>query len=545
EDPFAVSNITPPTLSYSAEEGYQDDQVSQGVKPNKGTASSTVFAFKAVYESVNNIAPTYINLVIGDGVATSTHQMTQDTNATSTPHLYDGDYSNTEQYFATSTFQKGVYQYHFEASDGTNTVRFPETGELALETGYSNVVFLPGHQASRLYEDRTIIDKKIWEPGFSDDISALHLNTDGTSKNPDIYTKDIVDTADVIGPTNPNIYLGLKVFMNKMVNDRVINEWKATPYDWRLGLEEILASGKDIGGGKISYLQSTSSPYILQEIARLAETSQTGSVTLVTHSNGGLLAKILLNQLENNNDPLLEKIDKLILVAVPQLGTPQAVVELLHGGDPGFFSKRILNKKERREFAENMASAYNLLPSQEYFSIVDTDKQPIVKFSTTTSITADFRTLYGDFIETQIELQKFLLGDDERIKPSPGDINEPNIVNSDLLTKANGIQAILDTWTPPADLDVVQIAGWGIGDTVRGIEYVEITENICNQDNSACLDTPILDPRPITTQDGDGTVVTASAIGLGTSTPVFYVNNFDHNEELGGGRRNRKHAELS
>jgi pimeloyl-ACP methyl ester carboxylesterase len=536
-----------PALSYSSEDGYANDTTSQGIEPNKGTADKTEMTFKVVYTDDDNDTPSTMDVIVGNGVSTTTLPMLVDIEATAT--LNDGNFTNGEQYFATSTFSTGKYQYYFMVSDGTDTVRLPAQTDipttLSFQTGYSNIVFLPGMQASRLYEDRTFFDNKLWEPGLSDNISTLYLNPDGTSKNSDIYSKSIIGAIDIpllIG--GPNIYKEFKMFMNKMVSDGIINQWQALPYDWRLGLEEILASGKDIGSGKISYLQSTSTPYILQELAQLAETSQNGKVTIITHSNGGLLAKILLKQLEDSDNPLLDKIDKLILVAVPQLGTPQAIVELLHGGNPGFFSKMALNKKDRREFSENMASVYNLLPSQKYFSVVDTDAQPIVQFSTTTSVTANFRALYGDFIETQSELRSFLLGADGRTKPAISDVNKPNIANSRLFAKASIVQTTLDSWTPPVDMEVVQIAGWGVMETIRGVEYVEVIENICNQDNSACLDTPVLDPQPLWTQDGDGTVVTASAIGLDASMPVFYVNNFNHNEELGGGRRNRKHADI-
>ena len=87
----------------------------------------------------------------------------------------------------------------------------------------------------------------------------------------------------------------------EMVGAGIINEWKALPYDWRLALEDMLASGKKIGEkngeDNISYLDATSTPYIFQELERLAETSDTGKVTIITHSNGGLVAKYLLRQL--------------------------------------------------------------------------------------------------------------------------------------------------------------------------------------------------------------------------------------------------------
>jgi hypothetical protein len=187
------SNISLPTLSYSEENGYNNDLTSQGIEPNKGTASSTKFIFKILYENQNNIAPQSVNLIIGNGSSTSTYPMIKDTKATSTPELYDDDYTNKEQYIYQDIAHKEKYQYHFEASDGINTIRLPETGELSFEAGYSNVLFLHGTAGSRLYEYKN--DKldvcsggsaynyyKRWLPVTDCENTRLLLNLDGLSQ---------------------------------------------------------------------------------------------------------------------------------------------------------------------------------------------------------------------------------------------------------------------------------------------------------------------------------------------------------------------------
>lgn len=185
----------------------------------------------------------------------------------------------------------------------------------------SNVMFLPGLEASRLYKtDENGNEKRIWEPGIFHDNSELFLDTEGKSLRSDIYTKDIIDNAYL--PIKGNIYFSLISSMNEMKTDGLINDWKAVPYDWRLSLSDLLESGKEYPDGKIYYsgeLASTSNPYIISELRRLASSSATGKVTVIAHSNGGLITKELTNKLGDEASAL---IDQIIFVAVPQAGTP-------------------------------------------------------------------------------------------------------------------------------------------------------------------------------------------------------------------------------
>ena len=87
------------------------------------------------------------------------------------------------------------------------------------------------------------------------------------------------------------------------------------PYDWRLTPDQILDKGAEVAPGKISYLVATSSPYIIQELKRLAATSKTKKVTIIAHSNGGLVTKRLIEKLGVDAATL---VDKVIFVAVPQ-----------------------------------------------------------------------------------------------------------------------------------------------------------------------------------------------------------------------------------
>jgi len=448
----------------------------------------------------------------------------------------------------------------------------------------SNVIFLPGLKASRLYKEGTIFENQLWEPNTDADVEKLLLDSSGNSINSDIYTRNIIDQAniipgDLLSPLRQNFYISFKNEMNTLRDDGVINDWKALPYDWRLDFDDILENGSVVGAKgdeeNISYLSATSSPYIIQEIERLAKSSANGKVTIVAHSNGGLLAKKLIDKLETKGEADL--IENLILVATPQLGTPKAITSLLHGyredipKDLGFFASREI----AREFGRNMISGYNLLPSSMYMDRVkDVDEFGVVQNSTTViefdpslerladtiafrdfwgaAVTTldsifNYRDYYGGKISTAQKLNEFLRGAEGRTEPASDELEYPIKLTSLFLTSADDTHGSLDIWQPPqnSSIQVIQIAGWGL-DTIRGVKYVAKDKQVCVDNLSMCLTLPVLDMEPLFTSDGDRVVVTPSATSMSTSTyPTYYVNIPDHNNEIFiGFRRNREHADI-
>jgi hypothetical protein len=115
----------------------------------------------------------------------------------------DINFAAGETYYYHKHFSKGKYLYQFRANNGSALTTEPEE-PLRFETGYSNVVFLPGIKGSRLYLDEvgcTIGDcvDQLWLPNTDNDGEDLGMNTDGSSKNEFIYTKDVLD--EVLGFT--------------------------------------------------------------------------------------------------------------------------------------------------------------------------------------------------------------------------------------------------------------------------------------------------------------------------------------------------------
>jgi len=371
------------------------------------------------------------------------------------------------------------------------------TGTLeCFENCNSNVMFLPGIEGSRLYRpDYSGGTDKLWEPGVTDDgnddLRDMFLTLSGTGIRSDIYALK----GDIIGrtPANADIYDSFIQKMDVLKAAGTIADWEPIAYDWRLSLNEILQSGHEIDG-RIYYtgdLSGTSTPYIIQELRRLAASSNTGKVTIIAHSNGGLLAKALTEALGAEAEML---IDKMIFVAVPQAGSPNAVASGLHGYDQNLAWGLINSKQTARAFASTSPMFYHLLPSAGYFTYVD---DPVVTFDSTLP---EWRSRYGASIHSEETLDQFLTDTFGRV-PATGNENQPIQLSQSLKSAANTLHDDIDVWAPPEGVDLVQIAGWGVDRTLSGISYTKKGTGV--------------EPELIQTIDGDGTVPVPSALWVG------------------------------
>ena len=381
--------------------------------------------------------------------------------------------------------------------------------------GHSSVIFLPGLEASRLYRQDTFFENQLWDPNRHQDTQDLYLDQNGVSIFPNIYTRDIVDTVDL---SSQNIYKSFINMMDGLVADQTIKEWKPLPYDWRFDYDAVINSAD-----------------MLAEVERMATSSDTGQVTLIAHSNGGLIAKQLITRLEQIGKADL--IDKLILVAVPQMGTPKAMEALLHGESTSWLKSLFLPRWLTRGLAEHMQSAFNLLPTEAYFEKVTA---PVVEFDPKAESTANLRSVYGNSITTAQEMRDFLKGIDGRTEPAERDTNSPNVLLSSFIGRSAIRASEQDAWISPADLEIIQIAGWGL-ETLKGIKYKDRINPVCNADFTRCENKKVIDQRPLTTTDGDKTVISYSADGM--EEKRYYVDLRQYNK-LGNFRINRDHGDI-
>lgn len=368
----------------------------------------------------------------------------------------------------------------------------------------SNVLFLPGIKASRLYTRSGSGEDQLWPPTlFGNDLDDLVLNSDGHSVH-DVYTDDVLAS---VGPDR--YYESFLSDLQGMQDDGTITGFVPFAYDWRMDVEDVVSESTPYREGEQRLLDRT---------RELADISKTGKVTIVAHSNGGLVAKALVKQLEEQGDAGI--VDRMILVGTPQMGTPISILSLLYGYDESILGGLLATRSDARVLAENMPGAYGLLPSSEYF---DRTRQSLVRFDSERTRYADYLHSYGKEIGSRGELESFLSGaEDGRNKPDPNDVEAENVLNGGLLDRSQAMHDDLDSWTPPAGVEVIQIAGWGL-DTVRGVRYAEEYESVCRPVSNGKIPscwkseraTPVYEPE--FTVDGDAVVTTPSALLMSDS----------------------------
>ncbi|MEK7471123.1 MAG: alpha/beta hydrolase [Patescibacteria group bacterium] len=457
-------------------------------------------------------------------------------------------YYKTFDFSGTANALAGTYCYYGCVLAGENgTVVMKPLVTVYTVDCFSNVLFLPGIMGSRLYEQDGSGDKELWVSHNDSNHADLALDNQGKSINSTIHTKDdtknngeLDETGIVDDVYSFNMYQSFISDLKKWKNDeKIIADYDFIPYDWRLSLGDIITNGASFNGN-ISYntFQNFSESFIFKKLEDLQKSSKSGKVTIIAHSNGGLVAKALIQKLKDTNNPLYDKIDKVILIAVPQVGTPDAVINLLHGSEIGPFGF-IMRADRSRQLSENMSSVYNLLPSAGYFTM------PQVPFVPENLITFENKlffnlqkSIYGLNISDEVDLKNYILGTEEsRIKPSFSDTVHPNNGNNTLYDQAQAVHQILDNWQPSPNTKVIQVAGWGEETTV-GLDYKAYVDFSGNE---------YLSYKPRKVIDGDGVVVVPSALWMSQSPNVerWWVDLNKYNEENIPDRVHRDILEVS
>lgn len=391
----------------------------------------------------------------------------------------------------------------------------------------SNVLFLPGTEASRLYmREPDGGERQLWEPSFHTDIPLLAMNPDGTSVN-QIYTKDIIDSiygnsllvpggAPHIDPGDLEVYGDFEHFMDGLVASSTLGlkAWAAYPYDWRYDVRDIINNGTltEMPNGSLQTV------YLENVLSQLASTSPTGKVTIVGHSTGGLLAKALMEKLATEGKTSL--VDKVVLVSTPQWGTPTDVGAMLHGDGQGHLLGIIAYAPDVRAAAATMPGPYDLLPSPAYFSHI---ADPVATFAAD-DLAGPFNTKFPNGIASFTDLISFITDAftlDSGVS-STTSRNTPLALSATLAAKAEATHAALDSWTPPSGVTVTSIAGWGQLTTYSYVYSSVPNHTVCSDGLALCSRENVLVHTALKTEDGDDTVVSPSAAG--NVGQVWYFN---------------------
>ena len=508
------------TLTLPTEGRYEGVRgvVTLGPHPERGYPDDEVFTFKVVYTSSNNTIPDDIEVRVAGNV----FAMVPDGEAEE-ELLRDGDYTNGEQYVATTTLPKGTHVYELHASAGEETYELitkPDSAELLTCTaGYSSIIFIPGIKGSTLYRSKPGLDDRLWFPStkYSNDVRQLAMDDDGKSIESGIYTKDVLRK---VGLGSIDVYGPFIDYLDSLVDQGVIQHHEDFYYDWRHDIRDIVTH---------SIMTGEDSSYSMTEklIGVATSSSDSGRVIVVGHSMGGLVGKVLLSEVTEEYDP--SYIEKFIMVGTPQLGTPDAVAAILHGYGQG--APLLLSDSDARKASQNMLSAMELLPIGTTYNL---SNPPIITFGTLVQATEKFRDAYGEEIDTDDELDNFLIGTwaESTSECSNSDdisLSDPVCLNENLLDQAVLTRNFLESWSAPENIEVIELAGIN-KPTINSVAYKQKGGCVINDDHT-CL---AIDPHPL--GSGDGTVVRESAQAQEGATSyqidLTIFNEFSHKDLL-------------
>jgi pimeloyl-ACP methyl ester carboxylesterase len=495
--------------AYFSADTYDFFQSSEGELYIDGVTGTYVYE---VYEEMENYMQSHVQSPRTPLLPGTYTVIRVDTDEGPTPTL------NTDnlfkQFFATLIPTAHAY-YNVETV--TFTLSVPEE-----PTGASSVLFLPGIQGSRLYMDSNGMEEQLWEPFGTEDYEKLRMTDAALSVN-DVYTRDVVDQIYGVGG---GVYKTFIEFLRDIDGPLSGPLVETFPYDWRQDVFDIVEKGTRLESGR--YAKPTTT------VAFLASTSPTEKVTIIAHSNGGLLAKALMLKLAEEG--MAGLVDKVIFIATPHIGTPKAVAALLHGYDQEVAFNIPADARDIRKVLKNMPGAYGLLPSESYLTTLT---EPIISFDGSTT-TKQFRDRYGFTINNMSEYRDFLSGAEGRTEvwdtiALPTKANATMLEDS-LLKHANA----LDTWEAPSGVEVFNIVGTGLV-TPKAITYQSFDTSVCPVEVPSCLKNYKLEPVVEFTRYGDETVVTKSATGVGSDAQLY----LNLSEENRGVTTNRKHSDIT
>lgn len=369
--------------------------------------------------------------------------------------------------------------------------------------GVSNILFLPGMQGSRLYMKEGDDEVQLWEPFGSEDYEKLRMTDAGVSEN-EVYTRDVIDSIYFAG-IGGDVYDSFVEFLDELDGEEgpLVQIF---PYDWRYDVFDLVENGTRYETGLYKKLVET--------VEYLATLSDTGKVTIITHSNGGLLAKALMIKLEELGRA--DEVDKIIFIAAPHTGTPKAIAALLHGYDQEQSMNIPADARDIRAVIKNMPGPHGLLPSEAYVSSLS---EPLISFDNSET-TRLYRDRYGFTINNIAEYRDFLNGVEGR-EEVHDTIALPTKTNSGMLDTALEHHTALDTWEAPEGVEVFNIVGTGI-ETPKAITYQRFDTSICDIQVESCFRIDKLEPVVEFTRRGDETVVLKSALAVDSVESLYF-----------------------
>ena len=161
------------------------------------------------------------------------------------------------------------------------------------------IIFVPGILGSELW----LKGEMVWPPSLGEFVIGYQRLTSLMDQN--VEARDPISKVfvkDFYGPLQSDL---------KMIAERIGTRFIAFGYDWRKSITE--------SAHKLSDLIN----------AQMVEQGEEITFTLVAHSMGGLVCRYLLESGEFVYQPWFNRIERLVGLAVPNLGSPLALVRAL------------------------------------------------------------------------------------------------------------------------------------------------------------------------------------------------------------------------
>jgi hypothetical protein len=198
-------------------------------------------------------------------------------------------------------------------------------------------------------------------------------------------------------------------------------------------------------------------------------------------------------------------VDTMISVAVPYLGTPEAILGLLHGDNQELLQGVLQENSTARSLGKNMAGVYGLLPSADYFRNVFA---PTVVFASST-IKGLNDGSYPKNIRSHTDQMSFMLDTaDARLDAAEEDIIQPLTANDLVMGMGNALHSRIDPFVWPSHISRFGIGGWNAV-TAEGVTYKE--KDTCTAVLFRLKCDTTLSHAPNVTMMGDATVVSPSS----------------------------------
>jgi len=358
-------------------------------------------------------------------------------------------------------------------SESTQAIVFEE------DVCCSSIFFIPGIEGSRLYR-KQVFENQLWEPNRESDIEKLFMDSSGEPIIEGVYTRDIIESVNLLGPVpTKHVYKSFVTFLKGLVSANLTEQYHLFAYDWRLFPEQIITDE------------------VVKKIETMARDSTNGRISIIAHSYGGIVAKELMKKLEEKRKEHL--IDKVILVAVPESGAPSAVFAHMHGTGQSLLGGILMGAKTAVRFAENLPSMYMFMPTANY------GKQIQIALKAVGSPNTDSKLLTKPIrINEALDWLASKMGQiRSKWDLSLSSIAMTNTSNVALEQKAIQYQSNYAQYQAQynSKFDLWSIVGTGM-QTIAGMDYIY---DDCRR--NTCIGKPKIESKPRISLDGDGVVI--------------------------------------